>query len=95
MSTSTGLTPFLILVPDKPGTLEKRLEVRQQHIAAHAGRKGVKVGGSPIHSLRLSKKSDVVGMTLSYDPDTEKVGKPNVCPKLARQWLTGREVLLW
>jgi len=94
MSTSSGLTPFLILVPDKPGTLAKRMEVRQQHIDTHAGRKGLKMGGTQIHSLRFSKKSDVLGLTLSYDSATEKVGAPNVSPRLARQWLTGREALL-
>lgn len=47
-TTAEGKYNWIVIVPDKPGTLAKRLEVRAQHMAGvkkHEASGAVKVGG--------------------------------------------------
>ncbi|KAL2114362.1 hypothetical protein VUR80DRAFT_8052 [Thermomyces stellatus] len=48
-TTAEGKYNWIVIVPDKPGTLAKRLEVRAQHMAGvkkHEASGAVKVGGA-------------------------------------------------
>ncbi|KAL3963215.1 hypothetical protein ACCO45_000219 [Purpureocillium lilacinum] len=61
---------FLVIVPDKPGTLEKRLEVRPQHfknMTPHVESGAWKMGGALLNSVPGdddATKFDFMGSTL-------------------------------
>jgi hypothetical protein len=62
------------MVHDHPGTMQKRIEVRQAHLSVVGNNKAVVAGGNrpPIPSPQLTgTKTDMAGAFFSKDPTRE------------------------
>ena len=65
---------FLCMVHDHPGTLQKRIEVRQAHLSVVGNNKAVVAGGNhpPTPALQLTgTNTDMAGAFFTKDPTPE------------------------
>jgi len=60
---------FLVQIFDHPGTIQKRIEVRQSHLAAVGENQAVKAGGN---FLRRNLSLTTIGAFFSKDPTPEE-----------------------
>ena len=69
------LIQYLVVVKDFPGTKQKRIEIREQHLAAAKTNTAVKVGGMQSCPLRVPVSFPrtilTVGAIFSKDPTPE------------------------
>jgi uncharacterized protein len=80
MSTSIPQNEWLVIVPDYPGTLEKRMAVRQQHIdelnaKIEAGEMvfgGATLSESPVKGRPLKLKGSAMLLKLETEADVRK-----------------------